>query len=206
VLAKSYFVVGQLHRWPSWDEETTTPGERPFCVYWVGDLPYDSDHVSAVAKKMHGAISSFFGDSSSPFRVFWRHKWVGYGGAGGHNSFMLEWADGTAEEQSEEALTFLLSHEAIHEYAPMHPKRNYDMWYREGVAQYYAVVAPFVGGAVDKGYLIRWLNNNLQAYYTGGTANMTWRSIVDLYRVCVLGSSAGVDSFWYEPSFRLYQH
>jgi hypothetical protein len=70
VLAKSYFVVGQLHRWPSWDEETTTPGERPFCVYWVGDLPYDSDHVSAVAKKMHGAISSFFGDFTAPFRVF----------------------------------------------------------------------------------------------------------------------------------------
>jgi hypothetical protein len=28
---------------------------------------------------------------------------------------------------------------------------------------------------------IRWLNNNLQAYYTGGTANMTRQSIVDMY-------------------------
>ncbi|KAK4153802.1 hypothetical protein C8A00DRAFT_33415 [Chaetomidium leptoderma] len=122
VLSKSYFAVGPLKRWPSWD---VAPGadERPFYVYWIGDLPYDSDRMSGIAKDIHLAISSFFGDATSPFRVFWRRVPVGYGGAGGHNSFILEWADGTAEEQSEEAVTFLLSHETIHEYALMAPTR-----------------------------------------------------------------------------------
>jgi predicted metalloprotease with PDZ domain len=156
-------------------------GERPFYVYWVGELPYDSERIGGISKEMHGAISSFFGDADSPFCVFWRRVSAGYGGAGGYNSFLLEYSDGTAAERTEEAVTFLLSHETIHEYALMSPARQYDLWYREGVAQFYAVVAPFTAGAVDKDYLLRWLNNNAQSYYTGGTAGKTWQSIIDNY-------------------------
>ncbi|KAH6839469.1 hypothetical protein B0I37DRAFT_347912 [Chaetomium sp. MPI-CAGE-AT-0009] len=137
VLAKAYFAVGELQRWPGWDVQLGE-GERPFYVYWIGELPYDSERVSRIAKDMHGAIASFFGDDTSPFR-------------------------------------------AIHEYALMSPARQYDMWYREGVAQFYAVVAPFTAGAVDRGYFIRWLNNNAQSYYTGGMAGKTWESIIDNY-------------------------
>jgi len=184
VLSKSYFAVGQLQRWPPWDSNTTAFGpasSRSFSAYWIGTLAYDPDRVSEISKRMFLAISSFFGDNDSPFRVFWRRVWVGYGGTGGYQSFIMEYSDGTPEEQSEEALAFLFSHETIHEYALMFPARQYEMWYREGVAQYYAVMAPFLGGAVDRPYLVRWLNNNAQAYYTGGTTNMTWQSVVDRY-------------------------
>jgi hypothetical protein len=162
VLAKAYFAVGELQRWPRWEVESEE-GERPFYVYWIGKLPYGIEKVGRISKEMHGAISSFFGDADSRFRVFWRRVSAGYGGTGGYNSFLLEYSDGTAEEQSEEAVTFLLSHETIHEYALMSPARQYDLWYREGVAQFYAVVAPFAAGAVDKDYLLRWLNNNAQS-------------------------------------------
>ncbi|EAQ88826.1 predicted protein [Chaetomium globosum CBS 148.51] len=136
MLAKAYFAVGALRRWPGWEVEVGE-GEREFYVYWLGELPYDSERMAGIAKDMHGAIASFFGDVDTPFR--------------------------------------------IHEYALMSPARQYDMWYREGVAQFYAVVAPFAAGAVDKSYLIRWLNNNAQSYYTSGMAGKTWQSIIDNY-------------------------
>jgi hypothetical protein len=34
VLAKSYFAVGELKRWPPW--ETT---DVKFAMYWIGELP-----------------------------------------------------------------------------------------------------------------------------------------------------------------------
>lgn len=200
VVAKSYFAAGPLMRWPDWDDSSSSSsaadgdddsgddggdGEETadFHVYWINTLPYDPDHISSIAQSMHLAIANFFIPNTTipPFRVFWRHAPAGYGGAGGYNSFLLEWADGTGDEQSEEAATFLLSHENIHEYALMYPSRQYDMWYREGVAQMYAVIAPYLAGAVDKAYLIRWLNNNMQAYYTGGMAGVPWQDVVDNY-------------------------
>jgi predicted metalloprotease with PDZ domain len=187
VLEKAYFAAGPLHRWPSWGYNETTAGnsdiqaEQDFAMYWIGSLPYNSERVAAAAKRIAFAISWFFGDQS-PFRVFWRHVPVGYGGAGGYQSFLFEYSNGTEQEQSEDALLNLLSHETIHNFALMYPTgRQYDLWYREGVAQYYAVVAPYYGNATDKQGLIRWLNNNAQAYYTGGTVGLTWDYIVDHY-------------------------
>jgi hypothetical protein len=46
----------------------------------------------------------------------------------------------------------------------MYPARQYDVWYREGVAVYYPVMAPFLAGEADREYLVRWMNNNAQAY------------------------------------------
>ncbi|KAH6613676.1 hypothetical protein B0J18DRAFT_62294 [Chaetomium sp. MPI-SDFR-AT-0129] len=196
VVAKSYFAVGEgLRRWPDWDDSSLSTRDdgggdggdveeaADFHVYWLNTLPYDPAHISAIAQSMHLAIADFFTPNTTipPFRVFWRHAPAGYGGAGGYNSFLLEWSDGTAAEQSEEQATFLLSHENIHEYALMYPSRQYDLWYREGVAQMYAVIAPYLAGAVDKAYLIRWLNNNMQAYYTGGMAGVPWQDVVDNY-------------------------
>ncbi|KAK4139767.1 protein lap1 [Dichotomopilus funicola] len=200
VVAKSYFAVGEeLRRWPDWDDSSASSSSATrdggggdngdveeaadFHVYWLNTLPYDPSHISTIAQSMHLAIADFFIPNTTipPFRVFWRHAPAGYGGAGGYNSFLLEWSDGTAAEQSEEQASFLLSHENIHEYALMYPSRQYDLWYREGVAQMYAVIAPYLAGAVDKAYLIRWLNNNMQAYYTGGMAGVPWQEVVDNY-------------------------
>ncbi|KAH8882197.1 hypothetical protein GQ53DRAFT_831772 [Thozetella sp. PMI_491] len=180
VLEKSYVAAGPLQRFPELGTNSTADG-REIALYWIGKLPYDADWVANTIKGHFLAVSKFFSDLDSPFRTFMRRVWTGYGGAGGYQSFIMEYSNGTEEEQSPEALGNLLAHETIHSYALMFPTRQYDMWYREGVAVYYAVVAPYLGGAVDRQYLIRWLNNNAQSYYTSSTTNMTWQSVVDHY-------------------------
>jgi len=69
---------------------------------------------------------------------------------------MLEYTpDSTvAEELSPDALENLISHESVHGYALMNPDRQEDVWYQEGAAVYYAVVTPFLAGAVDREYLL----------------------------------------------------
>jgi len=189
IIAKAYFAVGPLQRWPARDNASTNASytrrrndaQQDFDMYWMGNLPYDEGSVAETTKRVFLAISEFFGDDESSFRLFWRRAWAGYGGAGGYQSFLLEYSEGTEEEQSEDALKFLLSHEMIHEYALMYPTRQFDMWYREGVAQYYGAVAPFSGGATDREYFVRWLNNNAQAYYTSSTVDMEWQDILDNY-------------------------
>ncbi|KAK4158936.1 protein lap1 [Cladorrhinum sp. PSN259] len=182
VLEKAYFTIGPLlQRWPPWDP----PGintTRDFALYWHGTLPYAAERVSATMRDAFLAMSSFFNDTTSPFRVFWRRVWTGYGGASGFQSFLIEYAAGTEAEQSESALTNLVAHETIHAYAlPYPPGRQFDLWYREGVAQYYAVMAPFYAGSSSRADFIKWLNNYAQAYYTGGTVEMTWQEVVDNY-------------------------
>jgi len=180
VLAKSYFAVGQLRR-------ISPPGpsqgsDRVFAMYWIGTFPWPIDSVAATTKRLVSAISTFFKDTTSPYRVFLRSAAAGVGGAGGYHSFLLEYTPGVEAEYSEDVLTnFLIAHESVHNYALMFPTRQYDTWYREGVANYYAAVAPFQAGAVDRAYLVRWLNNYAQAYYTGPSVNMTWQYVLDHY-------------------------
>ncbi|KAK3378981.1 hypothetical protein B0T24DRAFT_589587 [Lasiosphaeria ovina] len=173
VFEKAYFAIGPLlQRWPPWEETPTATSNdtRPFAAYWHGTLPvpYPADRVSSTIRSTFVAISSFFGDGASPFRVFWRRVWTGYGGAGGFQSFLVEYAPGTEAEQSEPALTNLVAHETVH-----------------AVAQYYAVVAPFCAGALGRREFVRWLNNYAQAYYTGGTAELAWQEVVERYRTGV---------------------
>ncbi|KAF7534348.1 hypothetical protein G7054_g6299 [Neopestalotiopsis clavispora] len=123
----------------------------------------------------------FFDDHSEPFRVFIRKVWTGSGGTGGYRSFLLEYADGVTDEQSEESLIDLLAHETVHEYPLMIPEHTEDAWYNEGVANYYGVIAPYVGGAVDRKYLVKTLNDQAQAYYTSLTINLPYQYVLDHY-------------------------
>ena len=179
VLAKSYFAVGRLERWPPWGEVVEEKGG--FAMYWIGELPWEVEGLGARMRALTGAVRAFFGEGSDAFRVFWRRAGMGYGGAGGFRSFMMEYADFAEEELLAEGLENLIAHESVHEYALMNPVRQEDVWYREGVAVYYAVVAPFLAGVVDKGYFVGWMNNNAQAYYTGGTTGLDWQYVLAHY-------------------------
>ncbi|KAK1749689.1 protein lap1 [Echria macrotheca] len=157
VLDKTYFAVGNLSRWPPWEKRLEDgDGTGPFAM-------------------------GFFGESQDSFRLFWRKAGMGYGGAGGFRSFLMEYTDLAAEELTTDDLENLVSHESVHGYALMNPVRQEDVWYREGVAVYYAVMAPFLAGAVDRKYFVRWMNNNAQSYYTGGTTGMDWKYVLDHY-------------------------
>lgn len=48
VLAKSYFAIGLLQRWPPWNNAPTSSyasqiGERHFALFWIGPLPYQEE-------------------------------------------------------------------------------------------------------------------------------------------------------------------
>ena len=184
VLARSYFAVGRLERWPPWadGDDGGDDGVGRFAMYWTGKLPWSVQELGERVERLTKAVGGFFGDRmDGGFRVFLRKAGMGYGGAGGYRSFMMEYTDLAAEELDAEGLENLIAHETVHEYALMNPARMEDTWYREGVAVYYAVVAPFLAGVVDKGYLVRWLNNNAQAYYTGGTTDLSWSKVLESY-------------------------
>jgi len=155
-------------------------------MYWLGDAPsWDMPSLGKRIASLTQAVRKFFGEDQEPFRVFWRRAAKGYGGAGGFRSFMLEYTPGpnstVTEELSPSALENLISHESVHGYALMSPVRQEDVWYREGAAVYYAVVAPFLAGVVDRGYLTHWLNNAAQSYYTGGTTRLDWKYVMENY-------------------------
>lgn len=183
VLAAAAFAVGPLQRYPAW--ETTPQGvqasSQRFGMYWMGTLPYDIGHLGPLVESIFRSIAGFFDDHSEPFRVFIRKVWTGSGGTGGYRSFLLEYADGVMDEQSEESLIDLLAHETVHEYPLMIPEHTEDAWYNEGVANYYGVIAPYVGGAVDRKYLVKTLNDQAQAYYTSLTINLPYQYVLDHY-------------------------
>lgn len=179
VLAAAFFAIGPLNRYPP--ESATSQSAQEFAMYWIGSPPYDMNHVAPLADKIFRSIAHFFGDSSRPFRVFVRRVWTGNGGTGGHRSFLLEYSPGTEEEQTEDSLIDLLAHETVHEYPLMYPEDINDAWYDEGVANYYACIAPFTQHAVDRKYLIKALNNQMQAYYTTDVINLDWKYIINHY-------------------------
>ncbi|ETS79125.1 hypothetical protein PFICI_08978 [Pestalotiopsis fici W106-1] len=182
VLATAVFAVGPLQRYPAWE---TTQGNQAssqrFGMYWMGTLPYNVNRLGPLVDSIFRSIAGFFGDNSEPFRVFIRKVWTGHGGTGGYRSFLLEYYDGVTDEQTEDSLIDLLAHETVHEYPLMIPERNEDVWYNEGVANYYGVIAPYVGGAVDRKYLVKALNDQAQAYYTSTTVNLSYQYVLDHY-------------------------
>ncbi|KAI0136959.1 hypothetical protein BJ170DRAFT_36889 [Xylariales sp. AK1849] len=181
LVAEALFAVGALNRFPSWESGNLKGDSQEFAMYWIGDLPYDIERVGPLTESLFRSIAGFFGDSTNDFRVFIRRVWSSHGGTGAYRSFLLEYSPGTEQEQSENGLIDLLAHETVHEYPLMQPMDMNDAWYSEGVANYYATIAAFEGGAVDRQNLIRLLNDNAQAYYTAVVINLPWKYIVEHY-------------------------
>lgn len=179
LIGNSIFAVGPLKRFPA--EDSSAENGQSFAVYWVGSPPYDMYHIAPLTEKIFRSIAHRFGDTTNPFRVFIRRVWSGHGGTGAHRSFLLEYSPGTEDEEPEDALIDLLAHETVHEYPLMFPEAIDDAWYCEGVANYYATIAPFEAGVVDRQYLLRALNNQAQAYYTTDVINLEWKYITEHY-------------------------
>ncbi|KAH8198661.1 hypothetical protein TruAng_007159 [Truncatella angustata] len=179
LVANSFFAVGPLTRYPP---EGTKSGPQEFAMYWIGSPPYDMEHIAPLTDKIFRAIARFFGDSSEPFRVFIRRVWNGHGGTGGHRSFLLEYSSNTFEEQNEDALIDLLAHKTVHsEYPLLWPENINNMWYDEGVANYYATIESYEQGAVGRNDLIKALNNQAQAHYTANVIIHEWKYILNHY-------------------------
>ncbi|KAF7553513.1 hypothetical protein G7046_g7090 [Stylonectria norvegica] len=183
ILAKAYFSVGQLKRWPAWEDSVSRRAQKgqAFAMYWIGDLPWDAEVLAARTSEIYFGTAKYFSDSESDFRVFYRHDYEAYGGAGGYKAFLMEYTEGSELEHPQEMIENLVSHEIIHGFAETYPGSDYDKWYGEGIAEYLGCVAPFVGGALNKTTFKEWLNDNAQDYYTASPLGRTWITLITNY-------------------------
>ena len=180
VLDSAHFAVGSnLQRWPAWSEEQS--GKKQFAMYWMGDLPWDSTSLASRTKKIYNGTANYFSDFESDFRVFYRRDFASFGGVGGWRSFLMEYRVDSAEENPEDSLLNLVSHEIIHGFAKLNPGDDYDKWYTEGIAEYLLSVAPYMGGSLDRKTFIQWLNDNAQDYYTASPLTRTWDTLITNY-------------------------
>ena len=181
-----YFAVGRLQRWPAWDigensKGPTSNNERQFSMYWIGELPWNSTALASTTQKLYEGTANYFNDHESDFRVFYRHDYTAFGGAGGYKSFLMEYAEGSEEENPELAIENLISHEIVHGFAITSPYTDLDKWYVEGVAECLSTIGPFIGGSLGRETFVRWLNDNAQDYYTASPLGRTWESLITNY-------------------------
>ncbi|KAH8660441.1 hypothetical protein BX600DRAFT_438651 [Xylariales sp. PMI_506] len=163
------FAVGALQRYPPWPTSSASLGQdHEFSVYWLGTPPFDLNELIRTTQSLLGAVSSYF-SNHEPLRVFLRKVYSGQGGTGATMSFIIEYNDRTPEELSAHALSFLVAHEAVHEFALMEPiadSAGDHWWYDEGVADYVSAVGSFTHGGWDKDEMLDSLNDIASAYYT----------------------------------------
>jgi hypothetical protein len=174
VVGGALFVVGPVQRYPAWDED-----ERRFSMYWFGKPPFDMTLLPQRSEQLFLGIAGVFGDETASFSVVIRQVENGNGGESGFQDFILEYSLRGAGEFSLRTLLDLLSHETVHSYPAMWPERAIDGWYTEGIANYYAPVAPYLRGAVSKSYLLETLNQHAHAYYTSPAVDLGMDAVME---------------------------
>jgi hypothetical protein len=180
------FAVGQLRRYPAWDAQLSVRSdEREFAMYWFGEPFLDMASLPPTTRRLFNSIASFF-SSDKPFRVFLREVHAAWGGTGATDSYLAEVSAPTADEITDDAMTEMLAHETIHEYAllettkplPEGQQEPEENWYTEGIAEYYGAIALFRGGATTRKQLLKTINGFAQAYYTSPALDMDYREVL----------------------------
>lgn len=181
-ITHAIFAVGQLKRYPEWTSELhPQTKQREFAMYWFGQPFLDMTTLPPSTEVIFNAIASFF-SSTKPFRVFLRQVHTIYGGTGATDSYLLEYSLPAKDEITDDSMAELLAHETIHEYTVLEPAKSLpdgqeepeETWYTEGIANYYAIIATFRGGAMSRRQLLKSLNGYAQAYYTSPTLHMDY--------------------------------
>lgn len=185
VVGITYFAVGPLQRWPAWGNtivpRSANNATRQFGMYWFGDMPWDSASLAQETQILFEGTANYFNDLTSDFRVFYRRDPEAYGGVGGYKSFFIEYTLDSVNENPQDRLEDLVSHEIVHNFANMEPWDDYNKWYVEGVAEYLGAVGPYVGKTLPRDRFIQWLNDNAQDYYTASPLSRTWPSMIENY-------------------------
>ncbi len=158
VLAFSYYYVGPVRSYP-------TDPKAPFGFYWLSDPPFDANLLGERMKALYGAMSGFFGDAVSRYRVFVRQNpYSGTGGTGLAQSFMFGY--NAAAKPTADSLQGLLAHEMAHTWPAMQGEHGDTAWYSEGAAEHYSTVLSFRAGAISVDRLLKTFNERADAYYS----------------------------------------
>ncbi|OAA77965.1 pdz/dhr/glgf [Akanthomyces lecanii RCEF 1005] len=136
-------------------------------VYWFGDLPDYLEPVKDFSKHMVPYAYSAFEDEMENYSIFIRKSLKGYVGNNFASSLLLQYSDERGKVDDADLIS-ILTHELMHNwlYLGSNPGESQNMWYIEGIAQFYAVFLPVRAGFRKADYFRRVMSQFLCAYYT----------------------------------------
>ncbi|NQE63440.1 hypothetical protein [Caulobacter sp. RHG1] len=155
-LAFAFYAAGPLH---------SLPGKPQVNLYWLSPPPFAAEVLGARVKTLREAMSAFFGDPMTPYRVFVRQNpYAGTGGTALPQSFMFGYR--LSDQPTLDSLQSLVSHEMAHGWPSMQGEHGDTAWYSEGAAEYYSMLLSYRAGILPLDQFVKDLNDKFAAYYT----------------------------------------
>lgn len=158
-LSFSYYAVGPVKRFPPLGEESK------FGIYWLAEPPFDTAALAGRIEALYEAMSSFFNEDQSSYRVFMRQNpYKGRGGSALAGSFMFGYNKDDAPEVDD--LQSLLAHEMAHNWPAMQGEHGLTAWYSEGAAEFYSLLLAYRAGLMTIGDYLENINDSAAGYYS----------------------------------------
>lgn len=177
-LSFSYYAAGPLKRYPPRGEESK------FGLYWLAEPPFDPAALAGRIEKLYQAMSSFFNEDQSAYRVFIRQNpYKGRGGSALAGSFMFGYNKEDAPTIDD--LQGLLAHEMAHNWPAMQGEHGLTAWYSEGTAEFYSLMLAYRAGLMTTGEYLEEINERAAGYYSNP------------YRA--LSNEEAAQKFWTDP-------
>ena len=159
-LRQSYYSFGFLN--------SITEGD--FGFYWLAEPDFDVQAIADYTKKLYGVMSSFFHDTESVYRIFFRKDppYPGCGGTALLRSYMCGWNENKTVNVKE--MQNILAHEMVHNWPNLNDEPyGTTSWYSEGTAEYYSIMLPLRAGLISVETALYEIQRRTDAYYTNPT-------------------------------------
>jgi hypothetical protein len=177
-LSFSYYAAGPLKRYPPRGEDSK------FGLYWLAEPPFDPAALAGRIEKLYEAMSSFFDEDQSAYRVFIRQNpYKGRGGSALAGSFMFGYNKEDAPTIDD--LQSLLAHEMAHNWPAMQGEHGLTAWYSEGTAEFYSLMLAYRAGLITTDKYLEEINQRASGYYSNP------------YRA--LSNEEAAQKFWTDP-------
>ncbi len=153
-LARGLYMAGHLLHEPTYEVK------QGFSSVWAGDPGFDPRPTMQWTSKLHGWMSSFFGDKEiPPYRVFMRYNPMNAGGGAAlYRSFLITYGTGITGK----GMAGILGHEMTHTWTA----NELGKWYSEGNAVYYQGLLPWRAGLTTTDEYLADINETASRYYS----------------------------------------
>lgn len=180
-LVSSFYMVGPL-------SASTADRNARFGVYWLTEPPFKLDPVISEVTGLYDAMSAFFRDKQSTYRVFARaNPYPSGGGTALTRSFHFSYGTG-GETAGSKDLTLLIAHEMTHNWLIINSGGDVAQhdWYNEGGAEYYSLLLLLRSGNISLEKFEQVVNAHAASYATNpfrhlkstDAAQMYWKDAV----------------------------